>query len=80
MEDVEIEKLKGTEVLVINALRETPHHSHFNLAEALEFIEKVRPKRAYLTHISHLLGFHAEVETSLPNNVFLGYDGLKINL
>ena len=54
--------------------------SHFNLEEALIFIEKVNPKRAYLTHISHLLGFHDEVEQTLPKNVFLAYDGLKITL
>lgn len=76
----EIEKLKNTDVLVINALREAPHESHFNLSEALEFIIKVNPKKAYLTHISHLLGFHDEVEKSLPKNIHLAYDGLKIKL
>ncbi|MFC7357019.1 MBL fold metallo-hydrolase [Jejudonia soesokkakensis] len=78
IEASEFKKLKGVEVLVINALRKTPHHSHFNLSEALAFINKVNPKKAYLTHISHLLGFHAEVEPTLPENVFLAYDGLKI--
>jgi phosphoribosyl 1,2-cyclic phosphate phosphodiesterase len=78
--DSEIEKIKNTKVLVINALREEPHYSHFNLSEALEFIEKVKPETAYLTHISHLLGFHDEVEKKLPENVFLGYDKLKITI
>jgi phosphoribosyl 1,2-cyclic phosphate phosphodiesterase len=78
--DSEIEKIKNTKVLVINALREEPHRSHFNLSEALEFIEKVNPGIAYLTHISHLLGFHDEVEKKLPNNVFLSYDKLKITI
>jgi phosphoribosyl 1,2-cyclic phosphate phosphodiesterase len=78
--DSEIEKIKNTKVLVINALREEPHYSHFNLSEALEFIEKVNPGIAYLTHISHLLGFHDEVEKKLPENVFLSYDKLKITL
>ncbi|MFT5436248.1 MAG: phosphoribosyl 1,2-cyclic phosphate phosphodiesterase [Ulvibacter sp.] len=78
--DSEIEKIKNTKVLVINALREEPHYSHFNLSEALEFIEKVNPGIAYLTHISHLLGFHDEVEKKLPENVFLSYDKLKITV
>lgn len=76
----EIKKIKGTKVLVVNALRKEPHHSHFNLGEALEFIRKVKPEKAYLTHISHLLGFHEEVEKELPENVFLAYDGLRINI
>ncbi|SHI48938.1 MBL fold metallo-hydrolase [Algibacter luteus] len=78
--DKEIEKIKNVKVLVINALRIKPHQSHFNLEEALEFIEKVNPETAYLTHISHLLGFHKEVEESLPEHVFLAYDGLKITV
>ncbi|WP_418510106.1 MBL fold metallo-hydrolase [Corallibacter sp.] len=80
VEEVEIEKLKGVDVLVINALRETEHISHFSLSEALDFIDKVKPKRAYLTHISHLLGFHDEVQQKLPENVFLAYDNLQITI
>lgn len=76
----EMKKLKGLEVLVINALREEPHHSHFSLPEALTFIEEVKPKRSYLTHISHALGFHDQVQASLPENVFLAYDNLKITI
>lgn len=76
----EVEKIKGTEVLVINALREAPHYSHFNLAEALDFIEKINPKKAYLTHISHEMGFHEEVEKRLPKNVHLAYDSLTITI
>lgn len=78
--DQEIEKLKGLEVLVVNALREQPHMSHFNLSEALGFINQVKPKRAYLTHISHHLGFHDEVQQKLPDNVFLAYDNLQITI
>lgn len=78
--DKEIEKIKGTEVLVINALRHEKHHSHLNLTEALELIEDIKPTKTYLTHISHLLGFHSEVEKKLPKNVFLAYDTLKIKL
>tara|TARA_R110002020_G_scaffold21009_2_gene71193 strand:+ start:16194 stop:16844 length:651 start_codon:yes stop_codon:yes gene_type:complete len=80
MEEVEIEKIRGAKVLVVNALREEPHHSHFNLEEALAFIEEVRPEKAYLTHISHMMGFHAEVEPKLPPNVYLAYDNLIINI
>lgn len=76
----EIEKLKGLDVLVVNALREEPHMSHFNLEEALEFINRVNPKRAYLTHISHLMGFHNDVQQKLPENVFLAYDNLQISI
>lgn len=76
----EIEKLKNLDILVVNALRIEPHISHFNLQEALDFIKVVKPKQAYLTHISHLLGFHSEVEMTLPNNVKLAYDNLKISL
>jgi phosphoribosyl 1,2-cyclic phosphate phosphodiesterase len=78
--DVEIEKLQNLDVLVVNALREKPHISHFNLEEALAFIKKVNPKRAYLTHISHLLGFHDDVQQKLPKNVFLAYDNLQITI
>ncbi len=76
----EMEKLRGVKVLTVNALRIKPHHSHFNLEEALAFIEKINPEKAYLTHISHLLGFHDEVEKNLPANVSLAYDNLKIEL
>lgn len=76
----EVKKLENLDVLVVNALREEPHISHFNLEEALQFIEKVKPKRAYLTHISHLLGFHDDVQQKLPENVFLAYDNLTITI
>jgi len=76
----EVEKLKNLDVLVLNALRITPHNTHFNLQEALDFIALVQPKKTYLTHISHLLGFHEEVQKQLPENVFLAYDNLTITL
>ena len=76
----EIEKIKGTKVLVVNALREEPHYSHFNLSEALDFVEKIKPEKAYFTHISHLMGFHEEVEKKLPKNVHLAYDTLTITI
>ncbi len=73
-------KIKGTNILVINALHKTRHISHFNLQQALEVIDKIHPKQAYLTHISHNMGLHQEVEKELPNHVHLAYDGLKIEI
>lgn len=80
VEEQEMNKLKHLKVLVVNALRVDAHHSHFNLEEALEFAKNVGAERTYFTHISHLLGFHEEVQSSLPKNVFLAYDNLKITL
>ncbi|TDE42759.1 MBL fold metallo-hydrolase [Flavobacterium rhamnosiphilum] len=80
IEKSEIEKLKNLKVLVINALREEPHDTHFNLKEALDFITLVQPKTTYLTHISHIMGYHEEVQKNLPKNVFLAYDNLEITL
>lgn len=80
VEDVEIEKIKNIKVLVVNALRKESHMSHFNLEEALSFIKKVNPEKAYLTHISHLMGFHEDVQKTLPENVFLAYDNLQITI
>lgn len=80
VEAEERDKLKGLKVLVVSALREAEHPTHFNLNEALAFINEIKPERAYLTHISHLMGFHAEVQNKLPENVFLAYDNLQITL
>lgn len=77
---IEIEKVKGTKILIVNALHRSEHISHFNLEEALAFIAIIQPEKAYLTHISHLFGKHHEIEESLPENVFLAYDGLEIEL
>ena len=74
----EMEKLKGLEVLVINALRMEPHVSHFSLPEALEVISLLKPRQAYLTHISHRLGLHEVVERQLPPGIFLAYDRLRV--
>jgi phosphoribosyl 1,2-cyclic phosphate phosphodiesterase len=78
--EAEMDKLKGLEVLVLNALRKESHISHFNLAQAIELIEMLQPKTAYLTHISHQLGLHAEEEALLPPHIRLAYDGLEISL
>lgn len=80
IDETEIKKLKNLDVLVINALREESHHSHFNLQEALDFVTLVQPKKTFLTHISHHLGLHEEVQKKLPPNVFLAYDNLEISI
>ncbi|QBA64271.1 MBL fold metallo-hydrolase [Muriicola soli] len=80
VDDKEIEKIKGVKVLCVNALRIEPHHSHFNLEEALHFVEKVQPDKAYFTHISHHMGFHDEIEKTLPDNVHLAYDNLIVTI
>ncbi|MFV8354712.1 MBL fold metallo-hydrolase [Flavobacterium sp. XS1P32] len=80
IEKTEINKLKNLDVLVINALRQEPHDTHFNLKEALDFVTLVKPRKTYLTHISHILGYHEEVQKELPENVFLAYDNLEITL
>lgn len=74
----EKEKIKGTEILIVNALRREEHISHFTLQQALDLIAEIKPKQAYLTHISHLLGSHDEVSLELPKNVSIAYDGLVI--
>ncbi|MEQ8909721.1 MAG: MBL fold metallo-hydrolase [Vicingaceae bacterium] len=76
----EKEKLKGLDVLVLNALRKKKHISHFNLEEAQMLIDELAPKKAYLTHISHLMGLHREVENELAPNTYIAYDGLQLNL
>ena len=73
-------KILGTKVLVVNGLRIKKHFSHFNLDQALELINEISPKRAYITHISHLLGMHEKVSVILPDNVFLSYDGLVVKV
>jgi len=76
--DTELAKVRGTEILVLNALHHSPHHSHLNVEEALALIEKIQPRKTYLTHISHRMGLDAEVAKMLPENVFLAYDGLEL--
>jgi phosphoribosyl 1,2-cyclic phosphate phosphodiesterase len=78
--DVETEKLTGVEVLVVNALRIEPHPSHLHLDAAIAFAQKIGAKRTYFTHISHRLGFHEEVQASLPPTIHLAYDNLTITI
>jgi phosphoribosyl 1,2-cyclic phosphate phosphodiesterase len=74
----ELAKAKGCDTLVLNALRKEKHVCHFTLEEALHIIDEVKPRVAYLTHISHQLGMHAEVEKELPPHVHLAHDGLVL--
>ncbi|MES2798283.1 MAG: MBL fold metallo-hydrolase [Bacteroidota bacterium] len=76
----EINKIKGSKIVVINALQKSAHISHFTLDEAIVMIQKINPERAYLTHISHKLGLHAEVEKEMPSNIYLAFDGLSLTL
>lgn len=75
-----LEQLRGADVIVLNALRREQHISHFTLGQALEILEEVKPKRAYLTHVSHQLGRHHDVEAELPSWIRLAYDGLQIEV
>lgn len=76
----QIEKVRGSKVLVLNALQIDRHISHFNLEEALYMVEKIDPELAYFTHISHKLGRHQKVSTKLPERVQLAWDGMKISI
>ncbi len=73
-------KLRDLDVLVLNALRKKEHISHFNLREAVNMVKELKPRKAYFTHISHLMGNHAEVQADLPENIFLASDGLTLDL
>lgn len=76
----QLEFLHDLDVLVLNALREEEHPSHLNLEQALALVEILAPKKAYFTHISHLLGFHSEVSKRLPQHVELAYDTLTLQI
>lgn len=78
--DDEKEKVAGSEVIILNALRLEKHISHFSLDEAVALLRELHPARGYITHISHQMGLHAEVEKKLPPDIFLAYDGLQIVL
>lgn len=76
----EISKLQNLDLLVINALRHKEHYSHFNLTQAIQVIKEINPKRAYLTHISHEMGKYVDVAPTLPDNIFMAYDGLEVEI
>jgi phosphoribosyl 1,2-cyclic phosphate phosphodiesterase len=74
----ERDKIRGTKVLVLNALRDADHYSHLTVDEALEIVADVKPELTYFTHMSHQFGLHADMEKKLPKHVIPAYDGLKI--
>ncbi len=76
----ELEKVKGTKILVLNALHQKPHYSHLNLDEALQLIDQIKPDKTYLTHVSHRMGLYDKVNKKLPQNVELAYDGLRLTM
>lgn len=76
--DKELEKIKGSEVIVLNALRREEHISHYTFKQAIDLLTELKPKKAYLTHISHQLGLHEDVSKELPDFIELAYDGLKV--
>ena len=78
IEELELDKLRGLDTLVLNALRHKEHYSHINLTQAIEMVEKLKPKRTYLTHIAPDMGLHSDTERLLPECVFLSYDGLEL--
>jgi phosphoribosyl 1,2-cyclic phosphate phosphodiesterase len=79
IDENEKEKIRGSKILVVNALRKEKHISHYNLDEAVELVHELKVPVAYFTHISHQLGTHQEIENRLPEGIHLGYDGLVIN-
>jgi len=78
--ETEKQKLKGTKILVINALQTQSHISHFTLDEAVLFAQEIGAEKTYLTHISHRLGRHYDISMQLPQNIELAYDGLKLEI
>ncbi|WP_370089750.1 MBL fold metallo-hydrolase [Ekhidna sp.] len=78
--DEEKEKIKGSKVIVLNALQKKTHISHFNLEEALELMAELKPEKGYLTHIGHYMGTHKEVSEELPDNVEIAWDGLQLSI
>lgn len=80
IDEPEKAKIRGSKVLVLNALRRQKHIAHFTLEEAIAMAQSIGKQRTYFTHISHQLGLHAEVEEELPTGIHLGYDGLEINM
>ena len=80
LEEEAKEKVRGSEVIVINALRREKHISHFNLQEAVDLVNELKIPRAYFTHISHQLGLHEKISRELPKGIELAYDGLALEL
>ena len=79
MEESEKEKIKGSEILILNALRHKKHLSHFTLKEATDLVQELEISQAYFTHVSHQLGKHQEINSELPNTIELAYDGMQLS-
>ena len=77
IEPEEMDKMKGSKFIIINALRKEKHYSHFNLEEAIEILQYLKPEKGYITHISHQMGLYEEISKELPPGIELAYDGLK---
>ncbi len=78
IDENEKEKIRGSEAMVLNALRKQKHISHFTLEEAIEMVQELKVPTAYFTHISHQLGRHQDIESGLPDGIHLAYDGLEL--
>jgi len=78
--DESLALIEGTDTLILNALQQEPHISHFTLEEAINMAQKIGARKTYFTHISHRLGLHAQIDTQLPEGISLGYDGQLITL
>ena len=80
IDDAEKEKIKGSDIVVLNALRHEKHISHFSLPEAIDLVNELQISRAFFTHISHQLGKHTLVQGLLPEGIKLAFDGLEIHI
>lgn len=78
IDEPEKEKIRGSEVMVLNALRKQTHISHFTLDEAIDVVTELKVPLTYFTHISHQLGKHEDIESELPEGIHLSYDGLQL--
>lgn len=76
----ELDKMRGTKTLIINALRPEPHYSHLSIQQAIDIVEEIKPERAYFIHMSHQFGLHNVVQAQLPAHITVAYDGLKIEV
>jgi phosphoribosyl 1,2-cyclic phosphate phosphodiesterase len=78
--DIELEKIKGSKVIVLNALQKEPHLSHYNLEQAIALLTQLQPEKAYLIHLGHRMGLHSSVSKELPDFIEIAYDGLQFTL
>ena len=80
IEESEIEKIRGSKLIVLNALRKSRHISHFSLQEAVDIIENLKPEQAFLTHTSHFIGLHSEIDKIIPSYIKMAWDGLTVTI